>query len=128
MNTIKYFSYLFLWIASLHISCANQKILYPNPKIGFDINQIDKEGLIGEGSGKTALHYEFCIPAENPYIAKVKEIDPSLQIHKKSRGRIACTRAEWLCIGSSHQENAKQKLQRLAELPFIKRIEQTVFE
>lgn len=127
MYYLKYLSF-FLLLSLLLGSCADQKILHPNPKIGFDINAIDSEGLIGEPSAKVALNYEFCIPANNRYINEVRQIDPSLQFHKKSKGRIACSKAEWLCIGSSHQEYSKQKLQRLAELPFIKRIERTYFE
>lgn len=127
MNRLKYL-FCFVLAIVLGSNCADQKILHPNPKIGFDINAIDKEGLIGEPGAKVALNYEFCIPANNKYINDVRQIDPSVQFHKKSKGRIACSKAEWLCIGSSRQEYARMKLQRLAELPFIKRIERTYFE
>lgn len=127
MDRLSYFFSFLLGIIFI-FGCANQKILHPSPKIGFDINAIDKEGLVGEPGAKVALNYEFCIPAHNSYINQVRQIDSSLQFHKKSKGRIACSKAEWLCIGSSHQEYAKMKLQRLAELPFIKRIERTYFE
>lgn len=109
-------------------SCANQKILHPSPKIGFDINVLDKDGLMGPADGKVAVSYEFCVPADNHYLNQVRQIDPSLKFHKKSKGRIACSKAEWLCIGSTHQEYARDKLQRLAELEFVKRIERTYFE
>ena len=127
MPYAKSFAFLFL-ISFALCRCAYQKILHPSPKIGFDINVLDKEGLIGPPGGKVALNYEFCIPANNRYINEVRQIDPSLQFHKKSKGRIACSKAEWLCIGNTHQEYAKMKLQRLAELTFIKRIERTYFE
>lgn len=127
MSTLKYL-FVFFLLSVFIGSCADQKILHPNPKIGFDINAIDQEGLVGEPGAKVALNYEFCIPANNKYINEVRQIDPSLQFHKKSKGRIACSKAEWLCIGSSRQEYSKQKLQRLAELSFIKRIERTYFE
>ncbi|MEM1123562.1 MAG: hypothetical protein AAGJ18_24195 [Bacteroidota bacterium] len=127
MSIFKYFTFL-LALVVLHSSCADQKILHPSPKIGFDVNAIDKEGLVGEANSKVALNYEFCIPANNSYVNEVRQIDPSLQFHKKSKGRIACSKAEWLCIGNSHQEYARMKIQRLAELPFIKRIERTYFE
>lgn len=110
------------------MSCANQKVLHPSPKIGFDINTLDNDGLIGPPDGKVAVSYEFCIPADNRFINQVRQIDPSLQFHKKSKGRIACSKAEWLCIGSTHQEYARAKLQNLAELEFVKRIERTYFE
>ena len=115
-------------ICGLLWQCANQKILHPSPKIGFNINALDKEGLMGPEGGKTALNYEFCIPADNSYVGKIRQIDPSIKIHRKSKGRIACSKAEWLCIGNTHQEYAKSKLQRLAAYDFIKRIERAYFE
>lgn len=127
MSVSKCFAFLFI-LSFLQWNCANQKIIHPNPKIGFDINTIDKEGLVGEPDAKVALNYEFCIPANNKYVNEIRQIDSSLQIHKKSKGRISCSKVEWLCIGSSHQEYARIKLQRLAELPYIKRIERTYFE
>lgn len=121
---------LTLLIATIALlwSCANQRILHPNPKIGFDINALDNDGLMGPADGKVAVSYEFCVPAYNQYLNQVRQIDPSLKFHKKSKGRIACSKAEWLCIGSTHQEYARDKLQRLAELEFVKRIERTYFE
>jgi len=119
---------LLFFLLLINAACADQKILHPSPKIGFDINAIDKEGLVGETGSKVALNYEFCIPANNRYVNEVRQIDPSLQFHKKSKGRIACSKAEWLCIGNSNQEYARMKIQRLAELSFIKRIERTYFE
>jgi len=110
------------------LSCANQKILHPSPKIGFDINAIDKEGLIGPPDGKVALSYEFCIPADNKCVAEVRRIDPSLTILKKSKGRVACSKMEWLCIGNSHQAYAKVKIQELADLVYVKRIQRAYFE
>lgn len=115
-------------IIAFLFSCVNQKVLYPSPKIGFDINALDKEGLIGEANAKVALDYEFCIPAHNSYINQVRQIDPSLKFHKKSRGRVGCGKDKWLCIGNTHQEYARLKLQRLAELTYVERIERTYFE
>ena len=129
MISFKWTAAVLLFFCLLYlISCANQKILHPSPKIGFDINALDKEGLIGPPDGKVAVSYEICIPAQNDYVNQVRKIDPSLKIHKKSKGRVACSKAEWLCIGNSHQEFARMKIQRLAELPFVKRIERTYFE
>ena len=116
------------FIILLTSSCTNQKILHPSPKFGFDINAIDKEGLIGPPNGKVAMSYEFCVPAGTQYVNEVLEIDPSVKIHKKSKGRVACSKVEWLCTGNTHQEQARMKLQRLAKLTFIKRIERAYFE
>ena len=128
MTTFKPTATILLFFCLLHLSCANQKILHPSPKIGFDINALDKEGLIGLPDGKVALSYEFCIPAQNNYVSQVRKIDPSLRIHKISKGRVACSKTEWLCIGNTHQEYARLKLQRLAEFTFIRRIERSYFE
>ena len=128
MTTFIRITALFLFFGWLLGNCANQKILHPSPKIGFDINALDKEGLMGEPGAKVALSYEFCIPAENRFINEVRQIDPSLQFHKKSKGRIPCSKMEWLCIGNTHQELARLKLQHLAELPYVKRIQRTYFE
>lgn len=119
---------LTLVFSFLHVSCANQKIINPSPKIIFDINAIDKDGLIGPPDGKVSLHYEFCIPADNRYINEVRQIDPSVKFHKKSKGRVGCSKAEWLCIGNTEQEHARLKIHRLSELPYIKRIQRTFFE
>lgn len=127
MFRIKSFSFLLL-LTCLFLNCANQKVLHPNPKIGFDINALDKEGLAGPPDGKVAVSYEFCIPALSRFVNEIVRIDPSIKVHKKSKGRVACGKQQWLCIGSTHQELYRQKLQRLAELEYIKRIERTVFE
>lgn len=120
--------FLLLSFAFLQWSCANQKILNPSPKIGFDINAIDKEGLIGPPDGKVSLNYEFCIPADNKYVNEVRQIDPSVKFHKKSKGRVGCSKMEWLCIGNTAQEYPRTKIQQLAALPYIKRIQRTYFE
>lgn len=128
MVTFKHAAALLLFFCWLLVNCTNQKVLHPSPKIGFDINAMDKEGLMGPPDGKVAISYEFCIPAHNSYIGQVRQIDPSLKFHKKSKGRIPCSKEEWLCIGNTHQEYARLKLQRLAELTFVKRIERSYFE
>ena len=97
-------------------------------KINFDLNQFDENGLYGPANGKRAMDYEFCIPKEEDKLAKVKSIDPSLQIHADSKGRIACSKQQYLCIGNTHQPNFKAILIELSNQPFIERIEQTFFE
>lgn len=127
MSTVKSLSVLLFFMCFL-FNCANQKVLHPSPKIGFDINALDKEGLAGPPDGKVAVSYEFCIPALSRFVNEIVRIDPSIKVHKKSKGRVACDKQQWLCIGNTHQELYRQKLQRLAELEYIKRIEKTVFE
>ncbi len=119
---------LFFAFAFSHSSCANQKIINPSPKISFDINAIDNDGLVGPPDGKVSLNYEFCIPADNKYINEIRQIDPSVKFHKKSKGRVGCSKMEWLCIGNTEQEYPRLKIHRLSELPYIKRIQRTYFE
>ena len=119
---------LLLVLCLLANSCAHQKILHPSPKIGFDINALDKEGLVGEPGEKVAIDYEFCIPAETRYMNEILKIDSSIRVQKKAKGRIACSKTEWLCLGNTHQEYSRRKIQLIAELSFIKRIERSYFE
>lgn len=97
-------------------------------KIHFDLRQLDEQGLSGTVGGKVAIDYEFCIPADETVAQKVQSIDPSLQILKSSRGRIQCSKTQWLCIGNTHQKNWQQILEKLAALDYIERIERTYWE
>lgn len=99
-----------------------------SPKITFDLSNIDSDGLAGNGTGKVAVDYEFCIPGDDFHAAAVKAIDPSLKVMKKGRGRIGCSKTEWLCIGNTHQENWRLILDQLAALDYVLRIDQTFFE
>lgn len=110
----------------LACSCAPQ-----NPraeKIRFDLSQLDENGLVGPPDGKRALAYEFCIPAGDTYAAQVRAIDGSVEVHRGSRGRIGCVEGQVLCVGSTYQPRFRDVLDRLAELPYVERIEETVFE
>ncbi len=97
-------------------------------KIKFDLNEIDERGLIGPVSGKVAVDYEFCIPRSEEYAVRLRKVNPEIKISDKSRGRIGCTRAEQLCIGTTSQENWKNILIETAKLDFVKSIERTFYE
>jgi hypothetical protein len=97
-------------------------------KINFDLNEIDENGLIGPVTGKVAVDYEFCIPRSETYADLVKKVNPKIKISDKSRGRIGCTRAEQLCIGTTSQENWKSILLETAKLDFVKKINRTFYE
>ena len=97
-------------------------------KITFDLSGFDENGLFGPEDGMRAMDYEFCIPQDGLSQAKVKKIDPSITIHKKSKGRINCSAKQYLCIGNTHQKNYRATLIALAKLDFIKRIDPTYFE
>jgi hypothetical protein len=97
-------------------------------KITFDLDQLDEEGLRGPPDGRRALAYEFCIPNTPQHVAEVSAIDPTVECMPGSPGRIGCGADQALCIGSTHQEDYRGVLQRLAELEYVKRIDEAFFE
>ena len=97
-------------------------------KITFDISRLDESGLYGPPDGKRALSYEFCVPDTVQHRAEVKRIDPTVKFFAQSPGRIGCGESENLCIGSTHQEDFRGVLQRLAELTYVQRIDESFFE
>ena len=97
-------------------------------KITFDIYKLDEYGLYGATDGKRALAYEFCIPDNMQHRAEVMKIDPTVTFYGESPGRIGCKEHESLCIGSTHQKDFRGILQRLAELPYVQRIDESFSE
>ncbi len=106
----------------------NQPLVNPMSKITFNPEQLNEHGLYGPPDGLRALHYEFCIPANPVHAAQVRQIDPTIEISPTSPGRIGCTESEYLCLGNTHQPNFKAVLFKLAQLPYVKRIDQAFFE
>ncbi len=104
------------------------KTIDPLDKIHFDLSQLNEDGLHGPPDGLRSLSYEFCIPAEESFVAEVQSIDSTLVIHKDSPGRIGCSDDEYLCVGSTHQKNYREVLLKLASLEYIQKIEQSFFE
>jgi hypothetical protein len=100
----------------------------PWQKITFDIFRLDESGLYGQPDGKRALSYEFCIPDTVQNRSEVKRIDPTVKFFAGSPGRIGCKEHENLCIGSTHQKDFRGVLQRLAELTYVQRIDESFFE
>jgi hypothetical protein len=96
--------------------------------IGFDLCDLDAEGLIGPADGKRALDYAFCIPAGEGFAEEVRDIDPSLRLHTDAPGRIGCGTDQVLVLGNTHRPDFAFVLQRLAKLPYVERIEQAHFE
>ncbi len=97
-----------------------------HPKINFDISLLDENGLLGNEEGKVALSYEFCIPKNDLNKNEILGIDSEFQI-SNSRGRIGCSKNEYLCIGTTN-DNYKKILSSLVKKDFIKRIDQTFWE
>jgi hypothetical protein len=120
--------FLCLYLIPFRCQAADHPPLDPLSKITFKLDQLNQDGLYGPPGGERALHYEFCIPGDVPHEARVREIDPTLQVFQNSRGRVGCAAGEYLCVGSTHQANFKAVLVKLANLPYIKRIDQAFFE
>ncbi|MFQ5583837.1 MAG: hypothetical protein ACE5GL_05325 [Calditrichia bacterium] len=100
----------------------------PVLKIAFDLDRLNEAGLYGPPDGLRALSYEFCIPAREDYADEVKAIDPTIDISAGSPGRVDCSEDQFLCMGNTHQKNFREVLLRLAALPYVDRIEESVFE
>lgn len=94
-------------------------------KIGFDLAAIDAAGL---RNGEVSVDYEYCIPADEKTLKKVQDIDPKVKLMKTSKGRIGCTKDQWLCISNTHDPAWKEKLLAIAALDFVERMEETVWE
>jgi hypothetical protein len=100
----------------------------PRAKIRFDVDAVDADGLIGPPDGRRSLSYELCIPADPAYRREVAAIDPGIAFQRGGRGRIGCTKNEILCIGDTHRPGWRESLEALTRLPYVERIEQTMFE
>jgi len=113
--------------------CTSEDYNFDSPisfrqKITFDFTRLDDEGLYGAADAKRALSYEFCIPNTAKNRAEVESLDPTVKFYSESPGRIGCGKAESLCIGSTHQKDFRRVLQRLADLYYVQRIDQSFFE
>ncbi|HEY9616699.1 MAG TPA: hypothetical protein V6C64_07660 [Microcoleaceae cyanobacterium] len=95
----------------------------PFHKITFDLSQLSSAGLIGSGSGRRSLDYEFCIPATETAVAEIQAIDPNIQIYRNSRGRIGCDRQQFLSIGNTYHPQWRSILNQLVQLEYVERIE-----
>ncbi|MCF7992314.1 MAG: hypothetical protein K9M02_17880 [Thiohalocapsa sp.] len=96
--------------------------------IGFDLWALDADGLVGPQGGKRALSYELCIPAGERYAAEIRAIDATAEILGASPGRIGCGPGQALVIGHTHQPDFASVLHRLADLPYVERIQEAHFE
>ncbi len=92
-------------------------------KIRFDLAEIAPNGLVGPPDGLRSLSYEFCAPATQGVIQQIQAIDPSLQVHRQSPGRIGCRGDQVLAIGATHQPRWRRVLLDLARLPYVTQID-----
>ena len=114
-----------LGIASTAFQCPRkmQKMIYN--KIHFDYSSIDIHGL---RNGEVAVDYEFCIPANEAILQEVLKIDAGIRVMMGSKGRIGCSKSQWLCINSTRSEGWKEKLHTIAYLEYVDRIQETFYE
>jgi hypothetical protein len=121
---------LLLVSSSLFLACSRElKADDPSvwKKIKINFKSLDNNGLSGPEGGKVAVHYEFCVPAEEKYVKAVKKIDPTAE-KQPGAGRVGCGNGTWLMIGTTQQKNHKRVLYELASQPWIKVIEETFWE
>ena len=123
---VSLFLNLYPFLSDCRAEARNQ--IDTRSKITFSLEQLNESGLYGPPDGLRALHYEFCIPGDSDHEAEVRQIDPTIQIFKTSPGRVGCTDEEYLCVGNTHQPDFRMVLCKLANLPYIKRIDQVFFE
>lgn len=97
-------------------------------KIKFSLDDIRADGLRGPSDGLISVSYEFCVPKDESIYQEIRRIDPSIEIHKNSEGRIGCTKQQALCIGHTHQPDWRAKLMALTSQPYISEIRQCFFE
>lgn len=116
------FSSLILLTASKCTSLPDQAIL---SKIQFDYSTIDAAGL---RNGAVAVDYEFCIAADEVVFQKVIQIDEAVKLMMSSKGRIGCSKQEWLCINSTYSKDWEKKLYALASLKEVLLIRETHYE
>ncbi|MGI0485612.1 hypothetical protein ACN4EK_09270 [Pantanalinema rosaneae CENA516] len=100
----------------------------PFHKITFDLSQLSPDGLVGSGTGRRSLNYEFCIPATEMAVSEIQAIDPRMQIYRNSRGRIGCDRAQYLSIGNTHHSQWRSILNQIVQLDYVERIDQSFAE
>ncbi|HEY3386538.1 MAG TPA: hypothetical protein VGK46_08520 [Saprospiraceae bacterium] len=94
-------------------------------KIKFNYSKIDDNGL---RNGEVAVDYEFCIPANESIVQEVLSIAPAIRVMKNSKGRIECTKQQWLVINSTHSPEWKKQLYAIAYLDYVENIIETFYE
>ncbi len=129
---MKIIEIIIIVVSSLSImyGCSNidSNSIANNEKIEFDITKLNQQGLYGPADGLRSLSYEFCIPADEHFVSVIHNIDPEIKIYHHSPGRIACNQSEFLCVGDTYNKPYQKNFNDLANLFFIKRIIQSIFE
>lgn len=113
----------FIMLSAIQCPRKMQKIMLS--KIKFNYSKIDDNGL---RNGEVAVDYEFCIPANESIVQEVLSIAPAIRVMKNSKGRIECTKQQWLVINSTHSPEWKKQLYAIAYLDYVERIMETFYE
>ena len=100
----------------------------PLAKIQLDLKSIGPDGLRGAAGGRVSVAYELCVPAAQPVYAEVRRIDPALEIHEGSAGRVGCSPSQALVLGATNGNDWRSKLESLAALPYVAEIREAHFE
>jgi len=134
MRNHLYIILLLSGIALLFFTCKTKsnslnktelKVMGDIEKFDFDINALDKDGLIGPSNGKVSVDYQFCIPKGQEFEKQVLAIDPELKISTNSR---ACSGSQNIAIGNTHKSGHQVILRSLSELDFVKKISRVWYE
>jgi hypothetical protein len=113
----------FIMLSAFQCPRKMQKIMLS--KIKFNYSKIDDNGL---RNGEVAVDYEFCIPANESIVQEVLSIAPAIRVMKNSKGRIECTKQQWLVINSTHSPEWKKQLYAIAYLDYVENIIETFYE
>ncbi len=129
MNLLKILKIVVIYLSVFDVCViADSNLIANTDKIEFDMSKLNQQGLYGPANGLRSLSYEFCIPADEHFVSVIQDIDPEIKIYRQSPGRIGCTQAEYLCMGDTHNKPYQSIFYELADLSFINRIIQSVFE
>lgn len=96
-------------------------------KIKFDISKLDEKGLSGNENGKVSVDYEFCIPNNQAYLAEILAIDLTLK-KVTSTGKSKCGIDSFLIMGNTFNTDFRLILCKIANLDYVKEINQTHWE
>jgi len=95
--------------------------------IELDLGKLRSDGLYGPPDGLRAMHYEYCIEASAALLRTAASVDPSFS-SQHAGGRSDCRDNEVLGMGNTHQPDARAIIRRLAGIPGVRRIRESVFE
>ena len=118
---------LYIAIILSIFSCKESAPLDPMEKIKFDINAIDNHGLEVGSEQKSSIYYQFCIPDSDSIAMEVFKTEPAIDIYVNQAGEIGCGEGQRLAMGHTHPNGWKKRIQMLAELPYVTRIERVSY-